>query len=80
MEPQTSMSASVTKGQDRPSSSVNEDKVLSVLKPEQLVNVRRQRFGKRTLGTGAKVAMWGLRIYAVLMTFIIIFSVFKSSI
>lgn len=80
MGPQTSTSASITKGQDRPAPSENEDKVLSVLKPEQLVNVRRQRFGKRTLGTGAKVAMWGLRIYAVLMTFIIIFSVFKSSI
>lgn len=79
MEPQANMQASFTKSQERPSVPVNEDKALSVLNPEQLVNVRRQRFGKRKLGTGAKIAMWGLRIYAVLMTFVIIFSVFKSS-
>ncbi len=49
--------------------------ILTVLEPDQLVEARLQPFGRRQLSRAAQVAMWGLRIYAVLMLFVVIYDV-----
>lgn len=49
--------------------------ILTVLEPDQLVEARLRPFGRRRLSRAAHVAMWGLRIYAVLMLFVVIYNV-----
>lgn len=48
--------------------------VLATLEPEQLVQARR-RYGRRRLMGWAFVAMWGLRIYALLMLLVVVFRI-----
>lgn len=45
------------------------------LEPDQLVEARLQPFGRRKLSKAAQIAMWGLRIYAVLTLFVVIYDV-----
>jgi hypothetical protein len=49
--------------------------VWEALEPDQLVEARREPYGRRQLSAGALAAMWGLRIYALLMVLVVIYSV-----
>ena len=48
--------------------------VHEVLEPDQL-STAKQRFGRRTLGRRTLVLFWALRIYVLLMVFLIAFQV-----
>ncbi len=52
--------------------------VLEALEPAQLVEARREPYGRRQLSRGALIAMWGLRIYAILMVLVVIYSVVQA--
>jgi hypothetical protein len=53
--------------------------VLSFLEADQVVAAKRQsRFGRRTLSPGARILLWGLRIYVLLMLIIIVISVLRT--
>ncbi len=52
--------------------------VREALEPDQLVEARRERYGRRQLSAGALTAMWGLRIYALLMVLVVIYSVVQA--
>jgi hypothetical protein len=45
--------------------------VLEVLEPDQLVAAKQQRLGRQRLGPGARMLMWGLRSYALLMLIVV---------
>lgn len=49
----------------------DEHVVLAALEPDQLVAAKRQRFGRRRLGMGTRLLMWGLRGYALLMLIVV---------
>ncbi len=52
---------------------------LSVLEADQLVAAKqRTRFGRRKLSLSAKVLLWGLRIYVVVMFGIVLMSVLHA--
>jgi Fe2+ transport system protein FeoA len=53
--------------------------VLEFLQAEQLVQSRRQPFGRRQLTPQALAVMWGLRIYAVLMLAVVAYQVVQSA-
>ena len=52
--------------------------VREALEPAQLVAARREPYGRRQLSTGALIAMWGLRVYAILMVLVVIYSVVQA--
>jgi hypothetical protein len=53
--------------------------VLSLLEADQVVAAKRQsRFGPRNLSTGARILLWGLRIYVVVMLVLVAISVFRA--
>lgn len=53
--------------------------VLSLLEADQVVAAKQQtRFGRRRLGLGIRVAMWGLRVYVVVMLVIVVISVVRA--
>lgn len=52
---------------------------LSLLEADQTVAAKeRTRFGRRRLSRGEQALLWGLRIYVVVMLFIVAFWVFGS--
>jgi len=52
--------------------------VLTVLEADQLLKAQRHHYGRRQLSAGALTAMWGLRIYAILMVIVVIYSVVQA--
>ena len=53
--------------------------VLSLLEADQVVAAKRQtHFGRRKLSVGARVLLWGLRIYVVFMLVIVVISVIRA--
>jgi len=52
--------------------------VRVALEPDQLVGARRQSYGRRHLSAVARAAMWGLRIYTLLMVLVVIYSVVRA--
>lgn len=53
--------------------------VLSLLEADQVVAAKQQtRFGRRPLGLGMRVLMWGLRIYVIVMLVIVVISVMHA--
>lgn len=53
--------------------------VLSLLEADQVVAAKQQtRFGRRPLGLGTRVLMWGLRVYVILMLVIVVISVIHA--
>jgi hypothetical protein len=51
--------------------------VHEVLEPDQL-STAKQRFGRRTLGRRTLVLFWALRIYVLLMVFLIAFQAWNA--
>ena len=53
--------------------------VLSLLEADQVVAAKqRTHFGRRKLSLGAKVMLWGLRVYVVAMLVIVLISAFRA--
>ena len=53
--------------------------VLSLLEADQVVATKtRTRFGKRKLSLGARLLLWGLRIYVFVMLVIVLVSVIRA--
>lgn len=53
--------------------------VLSLLEADQTVAAKqRMHFGRRNLSLGAKVLLWGLRIYVVAMLVLVVISVVRA--
>lgn len=53
--------------------------VLSLLEADQVVAAKQQtRFGRRPLGKGMRVLMWGLRIYVLVMMVIVVIAVMHA--
>lgn len=53
--------------------------VLSLLETDQVVAAKqRTRFGERKLSLGARVLLWGLRVYVVTMLVIVLVSVVRA--
>lgn len=53
--------------------------VLSLLEADQVVAAKTQsRFGRRRLSLGTRAALWGLRIYVLLMMAIVVISVIQA--
>lgn len=53
--------------------------VLSLLEADQVVAAKQQtRFGRRTLSPGAKLLLWGLRVYVVVMLVLVVVSVVRA--
>lgn len=53
--------------------------VLSLLEADQVVAAKAQsRFGRRPLSPGTRVALWGLRIYVLLMFVVVAISVIQA--
>jgi hypothetical protein len=54
--------------------------VLSLLEADQMVAAKQQtRFGPRTLSSGSRVLLWGLRVYVVIMLVIVVISVVRAT-
>jgi hypothetical protein len=53
--------------------------VLSLLEADQVVAAKREtHFGRRKLSPGARVLLWGLRVYVLLMLVIVVISVLRA--
>lgn len=53
--------------------------VLSLLEADQVVAAKRQtHFGRRKLSLGARVLLWGLRVYVIFMLVIVVISVLRA--
>jgi hypothetical protein len=53
--------------------------VLSLLEADQVVAAKTQtRFGRKRLSFGTRAALWGLRIYVLLMMVIVLISVVQA--
>ncbi len=52
--------------------------VREALEPAQLGAARHTPYGRRSLSAGALAAMWGLRLYALLMVLVVIYSVVQA--
>jgi hypothetical protein len=50
-------------------------RLLTVLKADHLLKAQQHHYGRRRLAAGALAAMWGLRIYALLMVIVVSYSV-----
>ena len=51
--------------------------VLDALEPDQLVQAKRP-FGRRRLGAGTRVLMWGLRAYVLLALVVVVDRVIQA--
>ena len=52
--------------------------MLSLLEADQLVAAKqRTHFGRRNLSAGARVLLWGLRVYVVIMLVLVVISAFR---
>lgn len=53
--------------------------VLSLLEADQVVAAKQKtRFGRRNLSMGARMLLWGLRIYVVAMLVLLVISVIRA--
>lgn len=53
--------------------------VLSLLEADQVVAAKQKtRFGRRSLSIGARILLWGLRIYVVAMLVLVVISVIRA--
>jgi hypothetical protein len=53
--------------------------VLSLLEADQVVAAKQKtRFGRRNLSIGARILLWGLRIYVVAMLVLVVISVIRA--
>jgi len=53
--------------------------VLTMLEADQLVAAKgRSRFGRRQLSLGARIVLWSLRVYVVVMLIIVLVSVLRA--
>lgn len=53
--------------------------VLSLLEADQVVAAKTHtRFGKRKLSVGARLLLWGLRVYVFVMLVIVLISVIRA--
>ncbi|HKV29299.1 MAG TPA: hypothetical protein VJN90_13595 [Candidatus Acidoferrales bacterium] len=53
--------------------------VLSLLEADQVVAAKtRSRFGTRNLSVGARVLLWSLRVYVLIMLVIVVLSVIRA--
>lgn len=53
--------------------------ILSLLEADQTVAAKqRMHFGRRNLSLGAKVLLWGLRVYVVAMLVLVVISVVRA--
>jgi len=53
--------------------------VLALLEADQVVAAKQQtRFGRRILSPGAKLMLWGLRVYVVVMLILVVVSVVRA--
>jgi hypothetical protein len=53
--------------------------VQQVLPPEQLSTVRRaKRFGRQKLKPGTLIILWALRVYVVVMFFLVIYQIWMA--
>jgi hypothetical protein len=53
--------------------------VMSLLEADQVVAAKRQsRFGRRRLSFGARIMLWGLRAYVVVMLVLVLVSVVRA--
>lgn len=53
--------------------------ILSLLEADQTVAAKqRMHFGRRNLSLGAKVLLWGLRVYVVAMLVLVVISVARA--
>lgn len=53
--------------------------ILSLLEADQVVAAKQQtRFGRKQLSLGARLMLWGLRIYLVIMLVIVAISVIRA--
>jgi hypothetical protein len=53
--------------------------ILSLLEADQVVAAKTQsRFGRRSLSVRTRAALWGLRIYVLLMMVIVVISVIQA--
>ncbi|HZT95349.1 MAG TPA: hypothetical protein VFB34_00795 [Chloroflexota bacterium] len=53
------------------------DDILTVLEPDQLVEARRRPFGLRRLSKRARLVMWALRVYTLLMMVVVLYDVVR---
>ncbi len=51
--------------------------VHEVLEPDQL-STAKMSFGRRTLSRGTLALLWGMRVYVILMVFLIAFQVWNA--
>jgi hypothetical protein len=53
--------------------------VLSLLEADQVVAAKqRTHFGRRNLSLGARIMLWGLRIYVVIMLILVVISAIRA--
>jgi hypothetical protein len=53
--------------------------VLSLLEADQVVAAKQKtRFGRRNLSIGARILLWGLRLYVVAMLVLVVISVIRA--
>jgi len=53
--------------------------ILEVLEPEQLASAKReQHLGRLRLGRGTLLVLWALRLYVLLMVFIITYTIWQA--
>ncbi|MGH9774706.1 MAG: hypothetical protein ACRD50_07140 [Candidatus Acidiferrales bacterium] len=53
--------------------------VLSLLEADQVVAAKRQTyFGRRTISLRARLLLWGLRVYVVIMMLLVLISVIRA--
>lgn len=53
--------------------------VLSLLEADQVVAAKREtHFGRRKLSPVARILLWGLRVYVILMLVIVVISVLRA--
>ena len=63
----------------RPISFEHPEGALTVLEADQLVVAKQStRFGRRKLSLSARVLLWGLRIYVVVMLVIVVLNVLRA--
>jgi len=52
--------------------------ILSLLEADQVVAAKRTHFGRQNLSAATRVLLWCLRIYVVVMLFIVLLSVLRA--
>jgi hypothetical protein len=56
----------------------NDARLVMVLDADHLLKAQRHHYGRRQLSAGALAAMWGLRIYAILMVIVVSYSIVQA--